>query len=250
MRRSLVLFCIAFLYMSGKVGAGLMMNTDFQNTTGTVANDYHIRVQSKFAMLLNDAGSMLPHNGQPGAAFPTTTIHNYSPSDVTIDFSGATLQNLEWTHIGLSVLGRAPAITESWWTYNGQRIQPSGSLGGVLASAEISGDPSQWMVLQVKLYTGINGQLIGNMWFQDQGNQFTLSNWNNQNLYVTTSYKFVSTPYALVDLNEDLGRLGPESGFQVLVGVPEPSTLTALLAGGIVGIATCRRLPRRKDSNT
>lgn len=229
--------CIIFSLCASSPAAALLMNTDITNTTGNVVNDYHIKLESDNPI---DVQNTFRFGGD--VAFDSPTITGNGSTSVSLDFSGATVNNGQDTHIGFYTPTGNVKITESYWTLGGVEVTPR--LGKV--SANFYGTSTDYLVARVSLYDDILGtNQIGTMWWEDQAQSVDFFNYTSIDVYASFAFARFSQQVALADLNDSLSGFGAESGIQLLRPVPSPATLW-LLGVGLVGLTMLKRYDCKK----
>lgn len=236
--------------------ADLLFNTDVRNTTGNVANDYHIKMKAAVPINIDNtyessvAGGPVFGHASPGG------VTGGGTTDVTINWAGATVNSGQETHIGAGtgLGGGTPnrlVITESWWTFGGLPVAPA--VGGSvpkLANVAFDGTAGtgNWVVARVKIYDDAVGTtLLSTTWYEGRGSSAYLTS-SSDATYAKVAY---TTPSAsmvpLASLNSTLPGFGADSAITLLpvsTSVPLPlpalAVLGSLLAVGS-GIVAARR---------
>lgn len=100
-----------------------LSNFDVKNNTGQDANDFHV------ALGYFDPANILGlYTGAGG--FPNAT-KSANGSGANCDWSGATVSNGAWAHVGIRLADDLdPTDVQMWWTNNGTRIPDGGGGGG------------------------------------------------------------------------------------------------------------------------
>lgn len=223
------------VYAAG--GQAAWFNTDIHNTTGSVANDYHIKVHSDSQNIT--IGGNHWDTGFGAVPWPSFSASGEGTQDVGLNWSGATVNSGEKVHVGAYGLPSDFVITESWWTLGGAKLMPSFGQ----ASASFDGLGTTYQVAWVDLYDGANN-LIGSQWIQELGSvQPTIFNATSDAIYVSYGFWQTNTPIPIEQLNAtDLNRsnFSQFSPIVRLAGVPEPGSLL-LFGAGFLGLLSVRR---------
>jgi hypothetical protein len=206
------------------------MNTDFQNTTGNMANDYHLKLVSNAPITVFDT---YEHGGNANVTFNAPKINGNGSNSVTLDWSGATVNNKDITHVGFAAYGMAE-VAESYWTVGGLELHPR--IG--FLTAVFSGATTDFLVERILLFSDLSGtELIGTIWWEDQAMAVTNYNFSGVVAFASVSTARFSTEIPLEDLNESLTGFGSESAIQQYTpsAVPEPASLL-LMASSLAGL--------------
>lgn len=237
MREAVILSCVlsVFATVGLQPANAVLMNTDFENTTGNVANDYHLKVVSTNPIPIDNT-----FTSGGDVAFNAPTVTGAGTTSVSLDFAGATVNPGQTTHVGFLSIGNFDVkVAESFWTFGGLEILPR--IG--MASATFTGAASDFLVARVSLFDDLAGSnLIGTMWWEDQASSATINNFTTEPVYASIAFARFSNMIPLENLNESLTGFGTESGIQFLAPIPEPETYAMLMAGlGLIGFMTRRR---------
>ncbi|HBL27154.1 MAG TPA: hypothetical protein DD490_10000 [Acidobacteria bacterium] len=193
-----------------------LMNADIVNTTGSVANDYHVKLESPNGKPIN-VGSTFEAGGNVmfNDALSSGGVSGNGTSSVTINWSGATVNQGQTVHVG----AYAPEdfiIRESWWTFGGVPLVPAKTTGK-LASAKFNNVNQQWVVVQIALWSDIRGtRNLGHEWIEGNGTGAYIFNATCAPIYASWSFRRPSdTQVPLEDLNPAL------SGFDTWTEIVE-----------------------------
>jgi hypothetical protein len=107
---ALPLALVLLLAASGPARAGFLFNTDFQNTTGMAANDLHLMLTANQNINITQTYSATVPT-QISTAFPNATVTGNNSKAVTIDWTGATVSNGNWTHVGAQTNSAVTGLT-------------------------------------------------------------------------------------------------------------------------------------------
>ncbi|MEF8731795.1 MAG: PEP-CTERM sorting domain-containing protein [Candidatus Accumulibacter meliphilus] len=216
-------------------------NTDIYNTTGSVANDYHIKLHANSNISVSNHWE---HGGD--VAFPTFGSSGTGSPNVNLDWSGATVNQGQSVHVGAAgSFGTSVEITESWWTFGGIKLttQPTNTQ----ASASFDGTGSLYQIAWVDLFdSSLN--LIGTEWIEETGSTFpTIYNAGTDPIYVSYAFMTSTTLIPIENLNASLGRsnFGQFTPITEISGIPEPASLS-LIAAGVIGLCINRRVRRQR----
>lgn len=236
-------FLIAAVPLDQAFAGVFYFNTDFKNLSGTPVNDLEIILQSSSAIHVNGLFSTTSLMA-PTTAFPPGTISNNDTSVVDLSWSGSTIGNGVWTHVGAYGTDTATvSISSANWTIDGFPA------GGVPIPSVLPYDPlgSEFGVVRATLYSALSGgEVIGHLWYElpadDGATTFaSVFNANSQTPTIYASWAFNTPSSSLIPLdalNESLTGFGPESPIRSLV-TPEPSSLLILGLG--LGVCGCFR---------
>ena len=217
----------------GRKAGFLAFNTDFTNTTGSIVNDYHVKLVSDQPINVSNTWQI---GGQ--VQFNAPTITGGGTGTVQLDWSGATVNQGQTTHVGVSTTAYQPnlRIVESWWTIGGVKFD-----GTPLVNAGFNAAPG-FTVAQVRLYDDILGtHLVSTQWIEAPGELASISSFNGT-VYASWATRRSNSVIPLQDLNESLGGFG---SFTPIAAVPEPPALALLLAGSLMIGWILRRQPMR-----
>jgi hypothetical protein len=224
---------------------------DLKNTTGNVANDYHVRLEADANI---DTSVLVNANG-----FPSIRTRGNGTKAVRIDWSGATINPGGTISEGFGIVGaKLPPnlrITESYWTLGGLKVVALTS--GRLATGDFNGtvasDP--WGVVRVSLFDDLTGtDQIGTEWIEGQVNPATLTNYaivSNQTsdgpIFASWAFRLPGAFVPLDELNSSLGGFGPQTPIQELAAAPEPSSVVLFGLGGACCVLACRCRKRKQQ---
>ena len=231
MKKNIIVLIMLFCATLAPTWA-IVMNTDFINTTGNVANDYHLKLVCPTPITID---STFQSGGQ--VVFDPPTITGNGTNTVSLDFAGATVNNGETTHIGFADIGNFDIkVAESFWTFGGIEILPRLAM----ATATFNGAAGDFLVARISLYDDMLGSnLIGMMWWEEQAAMADIYNYTTESMYASVSFGRFQDMIQLEDLNESLTGFGPESQIQFYAGVPEPMSLL-LTAIGLASLCLIR----------
>jgi hypothetical protein len=184
-----------------------------------------------------------------GSPVTNITVTGNGTDQVTVNYSGTTFSEGQWTHVGIRGTGTTDAmIQNAYWSINGT---PVDSIDGHQAGVDFSGTSSQWMVVRVTDYDSM-GNVIGHNWSEAQAGGFSLVGNPGVNLYVSYATLLSPTEIPLDQLNESLTGFGQESSIFTLSAVPEPSSLVLASVGslGLMAYTWCRRAPGARRSKS
>lgn len=211
------------MLIGGTVHATLM-NADIVNDTGDAADDYHIEIATDTPFSLYNT-----YNFGGDVQFPTTNVSGIGTNNVTFNWSGATVNSGQDTHVGFSVPWNA-RITKSHWTTGGTEVLPR-DLG--LTTGTFNEATTDYIVAKVELWDDIFGtNLVGTMWWEGQGTDVIIENFSDRTVFASWSFTDPGGIVALEDLNHTLGGFGPETAIVELI--PEPATISLIALGGLI----------------
>jgi hypothetical protein len=223
----------------GATAGFLSFNSDFVNTTGSLLNDYHVKMVSTAPITISSTwqtGGNVQFN--PG------TVSGNGTNTVTIDWSGATVNQGQTTHVGASTAAFDPniKIVESWWTVGGVKFTTTGNQ----ASANFTGG-ANFAVARISIFNDSLGTtLLGTEWMEGPGNFQNVQNQTTDGpLFVKVALLTSTTVIPLQNLNFSLTGFGADSAVQTLPPVPEPASAVALGVGLLtLAVASARRRSR------
>ncbi len=244
MKRTLVLvFLIVSIIglQTGNAFAGsLWFNTLLPNTTGNIVNDYHMKYVHTKPMTVQSIYNCCEPPSVSWVKFPTAVPAGSGSNTVTLDWSGATLNNGEQTHIGAYITwddGGEPVITENYWTFGGTEVVPRPV---VLDPSWSSGNGGGYSILRYELLDTSTSTTLSVNWQEMDGGPgpYTLTNNSTRTVTVSgLSTRRVSRPIPGDQLNVALGGFGdPLPDFVLAPGafstinVPNTGLNTSLLA--------------------
>ncbi|MBN1766229.1 MAG: hypothetical protein JW860_13295 [Sedimentisphaerales bacterium] len=185
----------------------LKFNTHFKNTTGSMVNDYHVRLVANEPITVS---STWQSGGD--VQFSPGVVTGNGTKSIEVNWSGATVNQGQTAHCGVSTSTYIPSltVTESWWTVGGVKFNPNLN-DGLMGNADFDGG-SDYTVARIKLYDDIYGSnLIGTEWIEGPGDLLGISNLSHDGpLYASVATLSSSTEIALEDLNPSLEGFGPD----------------------------------------
>jgi hypothetical protein len=216
-------------------GFGLAFNIDFTNTTGSIADDFHIKLSTSTPV------NVLQTFEGGAVSFNPGTITGDGTTTVEIDWSGATVNPGQTTHIGASASsGSVMDVTyalESWWTHGGQKIGSHGYDGAgptVAFTGAASFAPNAgWTVARVTLFTDLAGtNVVGTEWVEEEGDFARIFNASPYGpIFASVATLSSPDPIPLEDLNFSLTGFGLDGPIMQLDPVPEPGTVLLIITG-------------------
>lgn len=269
MRKALILILLVVgftLIVSANASAyTYVWNTDVENTTGNVANDYHVK-------FVHDSPFTVDKTWTTGGdvSFPNVNVQGSGTTEVTIDYSGATVNSGQDTHIGaaFSVPWRKLKVAEVYWTFGGMELLPR----TVLLDPDRTGasGTAGYGLARYELYNETGTEYLSVNWQEMDGGSgsFVLTNNNDVNVTVVgLTYRFSLDLVPLEDLNPSLEfppsttpdfvlhtgesfsfEIGPVGGIEIPVNKLEllaPYLISAALIISAVAV-TILYLTRRK----
>jgi hypothetical protein len=216
-------------------------NPEIPNRTNSPANDWHIRFRGTQPISVTRRWLV----GQ--VPFTKATITGNQTTDVTINYSGATVNPGQSTHAGADLLTDGDlTIIEDWWTLDGVRV--TGSQG--LASYRCLGDQNKWIVAKTELYSAeVNGTLLGTEWAECRGTDIQVINAMGGTIWGRTArLPPCSTEVTLDRLNASLAGFGPFGPVAVIPSsypVPATTGIWVALLGLMLGVSALYVLRRR-----
>lgn len=223
MKRCLHFCGIVAILALGLIGGSARaawMNTDVTNTTGNVANDFHLVLESDNPINIANTYNF----GSPPAdvSFPDTDVSGSGTNDVTISWSGATVNSGQDTHVGFYAPGNLDVkVKKCIWTFGGLEILPR-NLG--MPSAEFDGVGTDYLVVRVNLWDGNDDpNLVGTMWWEGQGSTAIIGNFSDHATYASLAFRDPGPMIPLEDLNHTLGGFGSETDIVEIVPEIAPS---------------------------
>ena len=224
--RPLCLALAAMALGSASARADVLFNTDIVNTTGSVANDYHVR-------LVAEEPINIDHTYEAGGdvSFLPGVVEGNGTKDVTINWEGVTVNQGQMVHVGASSgFGNGTPnkmrVAESWWTLGGVKLAALTS--GRQASADFDGQAGtgEWLVGRIDLYDSATGfNQIGRQWVEGRGLGISLANLTTDGpIFARLALRAPTLqPVPLAELNPSLGGFGPAGPMQILEPVsPSP----------------------------
>jgi hypothetical protein len=230
-------------------------NQDLKNTTGQSVNDLHMELVSNGAISLTDTYQCIWCLGNGPAASAPFGLPNISGSgsgQVNIDWSGATVNNGEWTHVGWEGTATNPiTIFGAYWTRNGIPVLPK--ITGVSTPWNVSGEgifggAAAWITIRVSILDNLDN-VIATQWWETQSDAtLGLTNMTGDTIRATVAVLNSPTEIALANLNGQLTGFGRESPIQTIdpegfFAAPAPATLW-LVASALSGLGVFRRRSR------
>jgi hypothetical protein len=194
------------------------------------------------AFLEVSSNGTVTYNGSP---ISNITVSGNGTDQVTVNYSGTSFSEGQWTHVGIRGTGTDHAMIENaYWTISGV---PVDSIDGHQAGVDFSGTSSDWSIVRVTDYDS-SGHVIGHNWSEAQAGGFSLVGNPGVDLYVSYATLLSPTEIPLDQLNENLGGFGPESPVITLSGTPEPSSLVLASVGSLCLVADAwRRVGTRRS---
>lgn len=199
-----IALAFALLLLSGSPAEATFHNDDFFNTTGNLANDFHIEFVSATAITV---GSQCCRSS-PTGTFPAATTSGGGTKNVTYDWSGLTVNSTEKIHVGYNITSSSPIqIKRSFWTLGGFEVLPHKHS----ASTNVSGGGTDYVVARVTLYDDLAGtNVLGHQFVQDLGTTTEVSNGGEAGFFASSAeISQGPTPIPEVDLNTDNTSLAP-----------------------------------------
>ena len=214
----------------------LSFNTDLVNTTGSVLNDYHVKLVSTAPITISDT-----FQSGGDVVFNSGVVNGNGTNSVTIDWSGATVNQGQTSHVGAATAAYDPSIIiqESWWTFGGVKFVPN---TGTQATGFFSGG-SFFTVARISIFDSPGATtLLGTEWMQGAGNLLNVANRTSDGpIYVKVATRTSQNAIPLSDLNFSLTGFGPDSPVLQLSPVPEPSSLLTFGVGMLCLVGYARR---------
>jgi hypothetical protein len=239
---------------AGEANADVLFNTHFENTTGNVANDYHIKMVADENITIDatfESGGDVVFDD----ALTTGGVQGNGTQSVTINWSGATVNPGQTVHVGAGtgIGGGTPnnlRITESWWTVG--LVKMVSDTLRCFASADFNGTAGSgdWVVVQLEIFDDIEGtNLIGRQWIEGRGTSAVITNETyGRSIFARWAFNTPSPDMIpLEDLNEDLGGFG--SFGPIVELAPAVPTLTEwglMVLALLLLTAACWMLWRRR----
>lgn len=226
-KKLVILSCVlsAYAVVGTRTADAILMNTHFTNTTGNVANDYHLKLVSPNPINISNTYCF---GGD--VVFNEPTITGNGSTDVSLDFAGSTVNSGQTVHVGFYAPGNFDIrVAESFWTSGDLEVLPR--IG--MKSAAFDGTTNDFLIERISLYDDLAGtNLIGTMWWEDLGASVINRNLTTQPVFASYAYLRSPTMIPLEDLNYSLTGFGPES--PIHYNAPFPNQRACYYSGPVL----------------
>jgi hypothetical protein len=215
--------------------ADVLFNAHLTNTTGNVADDYHVKMTASqninITSTFEAGGDVMFPDALGGGG-----VQGNGTTSVTINWTGATVNQNQTAHFGAGsgVGGGTPngfQITESWWTFGGAKLVPADSASGRLCSANFNGvaGSGDWVVVKIELFDSPTSSTpIGTEWIEGRGTSAHIINWTSDGpIFARWAFNTPSaTQIPIADLNPSLTGFGDFGPMVVLEPIEVAPSLT------------------------